>query len=69
MERHLTYVHVALSNTHSVHYDAIAGAAGAASAPESMDLRQFPAGDEESKAKALALVAELKKVSLRSSGI
>lgn len=46
-----------------VHYDAIAGAAGTASAPESMDVRQFPAGDEESKAKALALAAQLKQVS------
>lgn len=62
-------MHVALPNTHSVHYDAIAGAAGAASAPESMDLRQFPAGDEESKAKALALAAQLKQASLWSSGV
>ncbi len=45
-----------------MHYDAIAGAAGTASAPESMDQRQFPAGDEESRQQALALAAQLKQV-------
>lgn len=48
-----------------MHYDAIAGAAGSASAAENFDKRQFPPGDEESKRQALALAAQLKQVGFR----
>jgi hypothetical protein len=61
------FVCVAHRSTHtpqnnSVHYDAIAAAAGTETAWESMDQRQFPAGDEESKRQALALASQLKQV-------
>src|SRR6056297_633616 len=44
-----------------VHYDALAMAAGSPTAPESLDMTQFPAGDESSKQAALAVAAELKE--------
>lgn len=44
-----------------VHYDALAMAAGSVTAPESLDMTQFPAGDEGSKQAALAVAAQLKQ--------
>ncbi|GAB5030451.1 ubiquitin thioesterase otu1-like [Nannochloropsis oceanica] len=44
-----------------VHYDALAMAAGSPTAPESLDMTQFPAGDEGTKDAALAVAAQLKQ--------